>query len=139
MEKNDRTRSTAQRRLIMELMRDNYSHPTADEVYDLARERDSRISRGTVYRNLNFLAQTGDIRKITMPRGADYFDNTTKNHYHFYCRVCKRVFDVPVAYNEALNATPDGMGGFAVEWHRILFAGLCPQCNNKNAGGIQSD
>lgn len=139
MEKCSKTRLTAQRKLVMELMRDNFSHPTADEVYYLARERDSHISRGTVYRNLNILSEAGELRKITMPRGADHFDNTTKNHYHFYCRVCKRVFDVPIPYNEELNLTPEGMEGFITEWHRVLFAGLCPQCNKNNMGGIQSD
>lgn len=139
MEKKQTTRNSAQRKLIMELMRDNYSHPTADEVYYLARENDSRISRGTVYRNLNLLCELGELRKITMPRGADHFDNTTKNHYHFYCRACRRVFDLPIEYNEALNRTPAGMDGFSVEWHRVLFAGLCPQCNINNIGGIESD
>lgn len=138
MERERQTRNSAQRKLVLELMSGNRSHPTADEVYELARKSYPHISRGTVYRNLNLLAQAGEIRRITMPQGADHYDSTVKNHYHFFCRRCERVFDVSMAYNEALNSAQEGMEDFKIEWHRVLFAGLCPQCNNKS-GGMKDD
>ena len=123
------TRNSRQRNLIFSLMKNNTGHPTADEVYDLVRERDPKISRGTVYRNLNLLAGLGEIRKLPMPGGPDHFDCTLENHYHFLCRRCGRVFDTPLAYNHSLNQTPPAMAGFQTEWHRLLLVGLCPDCD----------
>ena len=58
------TRMTRQRAVILEELRKTKSHPTADELYSIVRERLPRISLGTVYRNLDFLAETGEILKL---------------------------------------------------------------------------
>jgi len=125
------TRNSQQRILIENIMRDNYDHPTADEVYEKAREQDSHISRGTVYRNLNLLAKRGDVRRLTMPDNPDHYDGRTDNHYHFLCRRCGRVFDTPISYNETYNDISKSMPGFETERHRLLFIGLCPDCAEK--------
>ena len=57
-------RNTVQRKIILDIMKDNFSHPTAEEIYETARSIDGHISRGTVYRNLGFLSDTGEILKI---------------------------------------------------------------------------
>ena len=126
------SRNTNQRKLILELMTENYSHPTADEIYELARKSDSHISRGTVYRNLNFLAEDGNILKISVPDGADHFDSTTKEHYHFHCLECGKMYDVPdsvsVEMKEAVREME--LEGFLVEGHNLIFTGICPSCKN---------
>lgn len=124
-------RNTQQRKLILELMTDNFSHPTADEVYELARKREPHISRGTVYRNLNFLAESGNIVKIIVPGGADHYDSKLERHYHFYCRSCRRLFDVPSVCSLTLDAIPAEMekSGFLVEGHNLIFTGTCPNCS----------
>ena len=58
------TRMTRQRAVILEELRKVKTHPTADELYSIVRERLPRISLGTVYRNLDFLADTGEIRRL---------------------------------------------------------------------------
>ncbi len=52
-------------------------HPTADTVYLHVRKTFPKISLGTVYRNLNLLADTGEVLKITTPDGGVRFDATT--------------------------------------------------------------
>jgi Fe2+ or Zn2+ uptake regulation protein len=124
-------RNSQQRDLILSIVRENESHPTADEVYEAARASDPHISRGTVYRNLNLLSEIGDIHKLSMPSGPDHFDHVLDDHYHFLCRKCNKVFDTSLKYKEALNETPDDMPGFKTEWHRLLLVGLCPDCGEK--------
>ena len=132
MQKEDvRNRNTRQRELIIRLMDGNYDHPTADEIYELARKEDPRISRGTVYRNLNLLAETGWIRRLAVNGGADHYDCRLKDHYHFVCRNCNKVFDTPIPYADSLNHTPVGMDGFKTEWHNLLLIGLCPACADR--------
>lgn len=121
-------RHSKQRELILSLFKDNYTHPTADEVYDMVRKINPKISRGTVYRNLNLLADMGEIRRISMTDGPLHFDCVTSNHYHFFCRQCHKVFDTSIPYQAELNSTPSHMQGFKTEGHRLMLVGLCPDC-----------
>lgn len=125
-------RNTNQRKLILALMTGNFTHPTADEIYEIARKSDSRISRGTVYRNLNFLADNNYILKICVPNGADHFDSTVREHYHFNCSVCGKMFDVPESVSVEMKEAVKEMElkGFLVEGHNLIFTGICPSCKN---------
>ena len=48
-----------QREEIINILKESYSHPTAEEVYLLAKEKNPNISLGTVYRNLKLLTEEG--------------------------------------------------------------------------------
>ena len=78
-------RNTQQKRLILSLMDGNKNHPTADQIYELARQQDPHISRGTVYRNLHQLVEQNVLLKILVPNSSDHYDSRTYFHYHFYC------------------------------------------------------
>lgn len=55
-------RMSKQRKKILDLVKSGrLGHPTAAEVYDEVRKSMPNISLGTVYRNLNMLADDGDI------------------------------------------------------------------------------
>ena len=111
-------RNTPQRALVLEIVRANLNHHTADEIYELARERDPDISKGTVYRNLNLLSEMDEIRKLPMPIGPDHYDFNMANHYHFICRGCCQVTDATIPYHDELNnasadnptTSPNGTG-----------------------------
>ncbi|MGE4485030.1 MAG: Fur family transcriptional regulator [Oscillospiraceae bacterium] len=121
-------RNTAQRKLVLDIVRGRGDHPAADQIYDEARQKDPHISRGTVYRNLNVLAELGEIRRLTMPIGPDHFDFRMDNHYHFCCRLCGAVVDTGLPYKEELNKVSSGIDGYKTEWHRLILVGLCPAC-----------
>ena len=63
-----------QRQEILDFLVESYSHPTADEVYNEVKKRGSTASKGTVYRNLNFLVEKDIIEKISIQNGADRYD-----------------------------------------------------------------
>ena len=56
-----------QRASIKKYLMSTTEHPTADTVYLHVREEFPHISLGTVYRNLNLLADTGEAVKISIP------------------------------------------------------------------------
>jgi Fe2+ or Zn2+ uptake regulation protein len=124
-------RNTHQRALVLNIVRENLDHPTADEIYKIARERDPVISKGTVYRNLKLLADICEIRKLPMPIGPDHYDFNMDNHYHFICRSCYRVVDADIPYQEELNSAGTNMPDYITEWHRLILVGLCPECSKK--------
>lgn len=124
------TRNTPQRQMVRGLLIGNTSHPTAEEIFQLAKEQCPGISRGTVYRNLNLLAESGEIQRLPMPVGPDHFDFQTHPHYHFICRSCYRVLDAKLPYMEELNHETPEIPGCKAEQHRLLLIGLCPECNH---------
>lgn len=63
-------RNTKQRKLILEVVQAHQDHPSADQIYAEVRKLDPKISRGTVYRNLNLLADNGEIRQEGTQCGA---------------------------------------------------------------------
>ncbi len=96
-------RNTKQRKLVLDAVRQSYNHPTADEIYNAVRAQDDKISRGTVYRNLNLLADAGEILSIKTP-GGSRFDRTIEPHAHIICTSCSRVIDVPLPFDAQLDA-----------------------------------
>ena len=49
-------------------------------------------------------------------------------HFHALCRVCGRIIDVPVDYDESLDQMVEKETGFKVDRHRTLFEGVCAEC-----------
>lgn len=127
-------RNTVQRALVYEAVNRLKSHATADEIYhDIAAQHPS-ISRGTVYRNLNLLAENGEIARIEVPGGPDRYDHRCFSHYHARCLGCGRLFDIEMDYMPDLPQRIIDAHGFAVSGHDILFNGLCPDCQQAEQG-----
>lgn len=118
-------RNTKQRKLVLDAVRQSYNHPTADEIYNVVRAQDDKISRGTVYRNLNLLADAGEILSIKTP-GGSRFDRTIEPHAHIICTSCSRVIDVPLPFDAQLDAKASEQIGWHVTSHYTIFEGLCP-------------
>ena len=114
-------RNTKQRQLVLEVVRQHGGHISADEVYLKAREIDPSISRGTIYRNLKLLGQSGEIKQVRLP-GADQFDVRTDR------KQCGRLVDVVLPYDEQLDRQLAAQSGCRIDSHQTLFDGLCPKC-----------
>jgi len=121
-------RETSQRRVILEELAKLKTHPTANEIYELVRKRLPRISLGTVYRNLELLSETGLIQKLEMAGTQKRFDGITNNHYHIRCVKCGRVDDLKLPTMNSIDYTATTVSDYKVLWHRLEFAGVCPDC-----------
>ena len=127
-------RMTSQRALILEHLKNVKSHPTAAEVYTVARRRLPNISFGTVYRNLGFLRKQGLLQELKF-EGISHFDGNTRYHYHFLCRICGKVEDIEMAPLDSLTDRAQKMTDSEIEFHQIQFVGRCHQCKQKEMGG----
>lgn len=120
-----------QRESIKTCLMARKDHPTADAVYMSIREEYPNISLGTVYRNLNLLVELGEVVKLTCGDGADHFDADTSPHYHFVCRDCGQVIDLPMQTREDLNQIAEKHFDGQVNSHTIFFYGTCKDCSPK--------
>ena len=113
-------RNTRQRKIVLEAVQEHHDHPSADQIYLEIRTKDPRISRGTVYRNLNILSGEGQITHVKVP-GADRYDCRTDFHYHLICMGCGAVCDAPFSYDPTLDKTLAAESGYRITRHRLIF------------------
>ncbi len=129
-------RNTRQRTVVLEELKKVSCHPTAAELYEFARARMPKISLGTVYRNLELLAQNGVIQKLQISGAEDRFDGNPERHYHVRCVRCGRVDDVHGVPGDLVRADFRTLSGYDIIGHRLEFDGICPACKGTltNAG-----
>jgi len=124
-------RNTIQRQLVIAAVRTLENHPTAEEVYNCIVTEYPDISKGTVYRNLNSLVETGLLNKVAVPSGADRFDHILTRHYHIECTDCGAFSDVDTEYLEDIDLKISKATNYKMDNHDIVFRGLCPKCQAK--------
>lgn len=117
-----------QRECILKNLQSRRDHPTADMVYESVQVEEPNISLGTVYRNLSFLAENGQILKISMGIGPDHFDGFTEAHNHFVCRKCGRVLDLDYVADEKIIADASKNFNGEIEGYDLQFYGTCEDC-----------
>ena len=116
---------TAQRIAVFEALRECGSHPTADEVFEIATARIGAISIRSVYQTLHELAELGEVSAVRIGGGAARFDPNTSRHDHLVCHVCGEITDVVV---DLPPFQPDVFGEFRVESTEVVFRGVCGAC-----------
>jgi len=124
-------RMTRQRQVILNVIRESSGHPTASEIYEMARKSLPRISLGTVYRNLQALSESGMVRTLKMGGSKRHFDRNISRHNHILCTCCGRVDDVGYDLNADVEKTVGRISGYEVTGHRLAFTGVCPRCKNR--------
>ena len=121
-----------QREIILETLKEVNIHPTAEELYKLVNRKYPKISKSTVYRNINILVESNVIRKIKMLSGADRFDYICKEHYHAICEKCGKVFDFDYSFNKKeLKEIIKNQTGIITDAGNIAIYGICEECNSK--------
>lgn len=123
------SRMTRQRRVIMEELAKVSIHPTADELYTMVRHKLPAISLGTVYRNLDLLSESKQIRKLEMAGTTRRFDADISPHQHVRCVKCGCVADVYTA-EEAISFALKNVNvdKFIITNARIEYDGVCQEC-----------
>ena len=123
------TRTTKQRTIILQKLREVTSHPTADEIYAMTREKLPRISLGTVYRNLELLTRQGQILCLENGGSQKRFDGNIMPHHHVRCTECGKIGDVQS--NALSPSIKDAKApGFTLTGAEILFEGVCDRCKS---------
>ena len=135
MESPQTQRMTKQRKIILEEIHKLREHPTADEIYARVREKLPRISMGTVYRNLEILANSGLIRKLDPGLPQMRFEGNMDEHYHITCTQCGKIEDAPIGplknTVEDLEKALGNMTKHGIFGHKLEFIGLCKECLKK--------
>ena len=118
---------TKQRAVILEVLRSDKCHHTAEEIFNLAKEKMPTISRATVYNNLHSLEEEQFIRRISGDGGSDRYDNSYVPHAHLLCSICGRVFDVDVPDIDGILCESIGD---TVDSFELKIRARCKECKS---------
>jgi Fur family ferric uptake transcriptional regulator len=122
-------RSTAQRRLLLELIGQAEGHVDAGELYLQAREMESTISLSTVYRNLKLFKELGLVEERHFAEDHHHYEPKAKvEHCHLFCLGCGRVIEFVSPLVEQLRREAGGEHAFDVTDTEVSMSGYCSDC-----------
>lgn len=120
-----------QRQLVKEKITGRKDHPTASTIYEELRKNDKNLSLATVYRNLNFLVENKEVKKIVLD-GEDRFDPNICEHGHFICDDCEEVQDIEIEKEliELIKKNSSNVAG-TIYTCDFTIRGICDKCKKK--------
>jgi len=122
---------TPQRMLIYDILYQSTRHPTADEIYRVAKRRYPGLSLNTVYKTLESLIAVGEVVAVETPNSRAHYEITKAPHHHFLCRGCGSIEDVPDSTLGKISI-PRGLSKeYDVTGFGIMLYGYCPNCRAK--------
>jgi len=127
-------RVTPQRVAICELLANSHEHPTAAMIYEELKPRFASLSLATVYNTLDALVTLGAVN-VLGHAGDDtvHYDADTEPHVNLACISCSRIIDIPSEHVTHLDAEITAASGYKLLGARVLYYGLCPECQKKQA------
>jgi Fur family transcriptional regulator, ferric uptake regulator len=125
-------RLTAQRRALVETIQAANRHLDADSLLELARAREPKIDRATVYRTIELLKKLRLIDELDLMHlegEKHYYEVKTKrDHIHLACFSCGRIEEFINPIFERLKAEITQETGFRIRVTRLEVGGACRAC-----------
>lgn len=121
---------TNQRRLLLELLRDDEGHIDAKELYRRASARDKSISPATVYRSLNLFKQLGIVDEMRLGKIHCYYEiKQSPGHQHLVCQGCGKIIEFQSPHFQELIEAVQREHGFKITKAELCLEGYCPDCH----------
>ena len=120
---------TAQRRLLLQLIRNAGGHIDAKELYRRASSTDESISLATVYRNLRLFQELGLVEERRLGQSSHHYEiRHPAEHQHFVCRGCGKVIEFQNPLIDQLVSMVQAEQDFSVTRAEFYLEGYCRQC-----------
>lgn len=123
--KENNIKNTSQRLIILKYLDENFSHPTADQIYTDLKTNNPSLSKTTVYNALDTLTKHGIIQSITISGSELHYDLNRGMHHHFYCKKCGKIIDMNLS---CPNIEKMSQYGHKVEEVHGYIKGVCKDC-----------
>ncbi|MGN0474549.1 MAG: transcriptional repressor [Acutalibacteraceae bacterium] len=123
-------RHSNQRDIILNELCSRHDHPTANDIYESVRVILPNISLGTVYRNLNQLADNGIILRLPQPDSSNRFDGKSVRHYHLCCKQCGSITDIDSTILDDFFGVIMSKYSFEADCSGMTISGICSKCRN---------
>jgi Fur family ferric uptake transcriptional regulator len=125
-------RLTRQRRLLLDLIDNSGLHLDADTLYQMARKKDPKLNRVTVYRTLKLLKEGGLVDELDLAHfeGEKHYYETRlkKEHAHIICLRCGRVEEFFGEQLDIVRGQVQSQFDFEIVFARTEIGGYCSHC-----------
>lgn len=124
-------RSTRQRSAVADVLREQSGFHSAQEYFDLLRNRGQRIGLTTVYRTLQALVASGDVDMLVGADGEARYRGCGQalgHHHHLVCRQCGRTVEIAATEVEQWASSVAVAHGFTSVDHTVELVGTCRNC-----------
>ena len=124
------SKRSSKRDFIVNVFLRQEGHLTADDLVDLIRREDQRISRATIYRTLQWMVDAGIARKVDFGEGRFRFEHSYRHprHFHLICKTCNRSFEFLSSDIEALLEEVASARNFTPRQSVLQIHGTCETC-----------
>jgi len=124
------SKRSGKRDVIVQVFLRQEGHLSADDLVDLIRKEDHRISRATVYRTLQWMVDAGIARKVDFGEGRFRFEHSYRHprHFHLICKACNRSYEFLSSDIEALVEEVANARNFMARQSVVQIYGVCEQC-----------
>lgn len=130
-----RQRVTAQRTLLLDILREQGQHVDADELYRQARLKYPQLSLSTVYRNLQLFKKLGLVDEHHFTDEHHHYEvKSAGEHHHLLCLGCGRIVEFDCPLSQQLKQDISQKYNFEVSGVEVRMVGLCPSCRGKKKG-----
>ena len=123
-------RVTGERLALFDEIFSQHGHIDAEELLGAMQQRGLKISRATVYRNLDLLVESGLARKQRLESRGFLYEHVHagQHHDHLVCTGCGRVVEFVSPGIAALQAEICRAHGFVPMRHTLQISGFCNRC-----------
>jgi Fur family ferric uptake transcriptional regulator len=134
-------RLTRQRKILLDLIDKTGLHLDAEQLYQLAKEKDPKLNRVTVYRTLKLLKEGGLVDELDLMHqaGEQHFYETRRKqeHAHVICLGCGKVEEFFGEPLQRLRKQIETHFGFQIVLARTEVGGYCPHCQSLRAQELE--
>ena len=125
-------RRSSKRDFIVKVFLEQQGHIAADALVDLIRSQDSRISRATIYRTLQWMVEAGIARRVDFGEGRFRFEHAYRQprHFHLICKQCHQSFEFLSSDIEALIEEVAAARHFELGQSVLQIYGTCEACQS---------
>lgn len=133
-------RVTGERLALFDEIFSQHGHIDAEELLAAMKARGLKISRATVYRNLDLLVESGLARKQRLGSRGFLYEHMHfgQQHDHLVCTGCGRVVEFVSPGIAALQGEICRAHGFVPTRHTLQISGLCNVCAEASASSAPS-
>ena len=123
-------RPTRQRTAVLDLLHEQDTFRSAQDIHAVLREAGTGIGLATVYRTLQAMATDGDVDVLRTEDGESVYRRcrTPRHHHHLVCRSCGLTVEVEDTPVERWAATVAEQHGFGDVEHQVEVFGTCAAC-----------
>lgn len=123
-------RRSGKRDVIVQIFLRQEGHLAADELVELVRGEDARISRATIYRTLQWMVDAGIAQKVDFGEGRFRYEHSYRHprHFHLICKTCNQSFEFLSSDIEALIEEIAEARRFSPRQSVLQIYGTCEDC-----------